>query len=590
MRKQNAEFATKFISEAGTQLLNSDYFAFVELDNLACYVLADGIDVANEPQCEAAKLAVNHIIAAFTESPSMKKSRIQSYLHGANAALKLNNRMWSLKASLTLVVTDYVKLRYAEIGNTRFRMYRNGYVHAESDDQSLSKMMVDEYTISKDKVAEHEERNNLYTYLGQQDGYYKPFVSKKIKLMDGDIISLYTRGIWEKVPDVDLDEVFTEAGDDPAKLLDQVEDLLFAPNPEDLDCYTIAAIFVNKVYIDPNRKKRMKKMITIGVIVLLVVIVATLLIFFWMRHRSRQRQEMNMAFTLAVEYMTDQNFVKASDELDTSYTLAKKLWDQEMQLKITNYQMLNEAIVSGHDALDAGKYEEAEEHFLTAQKRSRYADNLAQGLIEKRLMSTRNYINVQNYLSIGGSFFDNGDYARAIEQYEKARRLAASVNYADGREQALTALDQVAHAMEELNAQGQEQAVEERVAADLIIQGDTAAKEGDFTGATLYYTMAREKYETLENTEMVAGIDAKLQAATHKLDEYESKMQEAASYIVQGQYYQEQKDYWSAKQQYLLARSIYSSYKNDAKVEEVQQYITLMDSYLAQAESSSAAA
>ena len=44
MRKENASFETKFISEAGSYLNNADYFAFVELKDYACYVIADGID------------------------------------------------------------------------------------------------------------------------------------------------------------------------------------------------------------------------------------------------------------------------------------------------------------------------------------------------------------------------------------------------------------------------------------------------------------------------------------------------------------------------------------------------------------------
>ena len=38
MRKLNSEVKTSFISEEGTYLQNRDYFAFVELDDYACYV------------------------------------------------------------------------------------------------------------------------------------------------------------------------------------------------------------------------------------------------------------------------------------------------------------------------------------------------------------------------------------------------------------------------------------------------------------------------------------------------------------------------------------------------------------------------
>lgn len=44
MRKDNSVFKTKFISEPGSFLRNADYFAFVELQDYACYCIADGID------------------------------------------------------------------------------------------------------------------------------------------------------------------------------------------------------------------------------------------------------------------------------------------------------------------------------------------------------------------------------------------------------------------------------------------------------------------------------------------------------------------------------------------------------------------
>ena len=55
MRKQNSTFKTAFISEAGSGLENNDYFAFVELEKYACYVIADGLN--DLPDAESARLA-----------------------------------------------------------------------------------------------------------------------------------------------------------------------------------------------------------------------------------------------------------------------------------------------------------------------------------------------------------------------------------------------------------------------------------------------------------------------------------------------------------------------------------------------------
>ena len=44
MRRINSEFKTANMSEEGHKLSNRDYFGYVEMDDFACYVLADSLD------------------------------------------------------------------------------------------------------------------------------------------------------------------------------------------------------------------------------------------------------------------------------------------------------------------------------------------------------------------------------------------------------------------------------------------------------------------------------------------------------------------------------------------------------------------
>ena len=112
----------------------------MELDKYACYVIADGID--DQVDGMSAKLAVDTIISAFTEAPSMRKGALRRYLRSANKALLTADSKMRLKASVTVVVTNYVKMRYGQAGNTRFRLYRDGFLRAQSRDQSLSMDLV----------------------------------------------------------------------------------------------------------------------------------------------------------------------------------------------------------------------------------------------------------------------------------------------------------------------------------------------------------------------------------------------------------------------------------------------------------------
>lgn len=227
----------------------------MELDEFACYVIADGITEITD--VESARLAIETVILSFQEKPSLSKRSVKGLLKRANRALLGKESDRRLKASITVVVTDYQKLRYGYVGNTRLRMYRGGAVFRQTKDMSLAQEMVEQEKIAKDELMKHEERNNLYAYLGQKN--FKPVVSKKIKLVENDMIALYTRGIWENVDEAELDDVFAEADNEVKTTVDNIEDLLLSRQPENLDNYTLAVIFINKVYQNPEKRKRIKK-------------------------------------------------------------------------------------------------------------------------------------------------------------------------------------------------------------------------------------------------------------------------------------------------------------------------------------------
>ena len=117
MRRSNSEFQTLHISEEGQRLSNRDYFGFVEMDDYACYVLADSLD--EEPSVNSARLVVDSIIREFTEAPGMSRRRLRRCLRRAHSELLGQRAGRHLKVSAVIAVTDYRKLRYCHVGNSR---------------------------------------------------------------------------------------------------------------------------------------------------------------------------------------------------------------------------------------------------------------------------------------------------------------------------------------------------------------------------------------------------------------------------------------------------------------------------------------
>lgn len=582
MRKQNSDFRTAFVSEAGNKLKNNDYFGFVELDEYACYVIADGI--TDLPGTDSARLAIETVILHFQSNPSMSRWTMRRLIAAANKALLGREGYKRREASLTVVLTDYQKIRYGYIGNTRLRMYRGGRAYVQTEDMSLSQEFVEQEQIAKDALQKHEERNNLYSYLGQKNA--KPYISHKIKLIDTDIITLYTRGIWENVDEAELDDVFSDADNEVQNSLDNVEDLLLSKQPGELENYSFAAVFINKTYLDPKRAQKRKKIIIITVVIALGVILIICICFFLYRHRQRQTTDMNRYFTNTIEYINADNFVRAKEECEKAQELADKVKDDAMQSRLQEYAIVIETVILADESFGEGEYDTARNYYINAMDRARYADLIGEDYMESKLERTAEYLSVTDYITLGDLLLEEEDYERAEEKYLLAKKMAMNCHYTEGKEDAMAALEalyvQWEEASEQQKQQAEEHAEQEVAAAELIASGDAACLEQDFVGANVYYTMALTKYQELEDIINEQYVMQKMDSVEKKIAEQNEKRERARGFEQQGVQAQGTGDYFSAKSLYLQAKNLYLEIGSDADVERVSNIVVQIDTLIAQ--------
>lgn len=584
MRRENSTFNMSYISQPGVKALhNNDYFGCSELDEFACYVVADGMRSGNDKQEDpSARLAVEAVITAFNESPSIGKRAVTRYLDAAHQALKDNNGKKRCKASITVVVTNYQKLRYGFAGNCRFHLYRSGKILQESGDHSLSWEMMEEGQLPKDKIAVHAERNNLQTYCGTMKAFH-PTVSKKFKLHNADIFSLFTRGVWENARSIDMVSAVQVAENDPEEAARNVERLILDEIPPDgkAENYTVCFVFIDKVYLDPERNKRIKRIIIISLIALVIIAVIVILLVWNHNRRENWRNDMQLAYHNGIEYIQGGNFVRAKEELEIAYDLAEKLRDKKHKSDINNYKLLVEAIVFADDLQNANNYEQAVDAYGAAANQSRYADNLALDYIEKSREKATGYMNVHEYIFLGDTLVDIKDWDNAEEKYLAARSLASRLYYTDGKKEANDSLQALYQAKEAALQEQQEQAQAEVAAAEFIVEGDNALRDGDLVAAALFYQLARDKYEEMGNETIVASIDKKTAMLDMKVTQNEYQAEYAADYVKAGDDMAEQGEYVDAKRFYLLAREIYANLGDEKKLDEVQAKMDLVDLYLA---------
>ena len=543
MRKVNSEFQTKYLSEEGQQLSNRDYFGYVEMDDFACYVMADSLD--EDMDTNSARIVVESVIRSFGEHPTMKARTLSRYLLRAHKELAGERRGRRLKASAIMVVTDYRKVRSCYAGNSRFYIIRNGRYLVQTKDQSLTQNLIEAEKLPMDQAAIHQERNNLYSYLGIR-GTPKIIASAKTRLENGDILAQLTRGIWENCNDEDLMGIIKDAAE-PKDILERVEDQVLERQKEkqQIDNYSLAVTVVTKVYEPPKKKISIRQIVMIALPVLLVV--GMLSVTMYIRYRSIKSKETSLLQYMesGEAYLRYDNYKKASGEYTEAKKLASDLKRQEDLAEADQYLKLAEQINLADEAMLAGEYAKAQDLYLSARELSVKAGNVGKKYIESQLEKARAYMEVYDWLSIGEIKEGYGDLEGAIEAYKQAREKATALYDKQSKEDALAkqlaaeekltteaaAVAQAAQAEEEKEKESQAAAQEienqqksndQKNAIDLENTANELMKEKQYEHAVTFYRAAQSIYYRLELTEMGDAIKDKItvaEAGTAMLEE-----------------------------------------------------------------------
>lgn len=615
MRKENSEFKTKFISEPGSYLHNADYFAFVELKDYACYCIADGIDT--DEKRESARTAVTAVITTFSEDPGISKSKLRQYMMTAHHALLEEAREMRLEASIVIVISDYKNVRWAHAGNTRLVLMRNGRIKYRTKDTSLSQNMADKSEISLDQLETHEERHNLYCYLGQS-GHFSPVISAKRKMDDGDILCLYTRGIWESAGDAELLDA-ADGVSEPEQVCTNLEDVVLSQQQGVLENYTIAAIFVNKVYRNPKASKN-RKMIKI---ILSVIMAVAVIVFFicFARYRSNQKniRQMLKYEERGILYLNEVNYTGAYGQFDAAITLADKINAKEgtdayrHARKVELYNAISGYLSEAMEALTEGEYKKASNKFTSAISNvntlkedygedisylnamlsyQEYADNMKNGIDTLEALNydeaveaftaaskavdgiddttNRNvaddYLNTsngrkamkdgKNYESKGDESLNQSMYSQTLTDYNTAMDMYNLAKTSYNIPEADAAISALTVKISNVNEKLSNQTNQEAEAEAVNLEqaAAQAAHKGNIQQAKEAYDSAREVYVKTGNSVKVNAIDAKLEELLYGDDE-----QKALQAVLDAMTYMGYGSNADAIEELNTAKSIYSN-------------------------------
>lgn len=510
MRKENSDFKTGFVSEAGSFIDNRDYFAYIELDDMACYVIADGID--NDQEAHSAEMIAKTILENFIERPTLSRRQLKRSLHEAHEWLKFESRRVRLKASLLVVVTNYTKMIWASSGNVRLYHFRGGRLNQKSKDQSLSQLMANDGYLPDESVSQHEERRNLLNYMGNPDRF-EPYISPRIPLSDSDVLLLCTSGLWEQVNLPEMLDALAESKE-PDALTDTLEEILLSKQQRTINNYTAVAIYTDKTYKEPpkNRKKWIKR---IAIIMLTLILTGG---GFWI-YKAREASRIATAAANMVEfentadeYASNGDYTKALKSYSEARNAASKVKDKVHVKLIGSKQKLAQTLVDGDEYLKDGIYDKAESSYTKALKDADKWDEFEEEDIQERLDRTTNYERVTEEIRQGDLKFQGQDYSGALVIYKKANTSAIEVSYTAAQKDLQ---DKMTKAQEKLDAVQTETV---NLQGDKLEQkGDRSFDAQDYSGAIDGYMQAQEKYQSIGKLERVLAMERKIAKADEKL-------------------------------------------------------------------------
>lgn len=241
------KFITAAVSKTGNRLVNQDYCAFLQINNVSCWVLADGLGGHGGGEV-ASQVAVDNILESFKALPEVSITAIKRYIEAGQDALiqrqEENPRLSSMRTTVVILLTDIKSVIWAHLGDSRLYYFRSGSLQVQTKDHSVPQALVDAGDITSRQIRFHEDRNRLLRVMGKK-GELRPNIEQQLySIQKGDAFLLCTDGFWESITETEMEIELTKS-DCPSVWVRRMENRILDCAQRDLDNYSAIAIFVN---------------------------------------------------------------------------------------------------------------------------------------------------------------------------------------------------------------------------------------------------------------------------------------------------------------------------------------------------------
>jgi len=262
---------------------------------------------------------------------------------------------------------------------------------------------------------------------------------------------------------------------------------------------------------DPNSTKRSKQRVkTIAIICGVILLTAIIGAFLLVNHINDLRNDMTNHLEAAIFCIEQGQYIEAQTEASEAFTLAKKLRDDEAADKSERIVDLTINVLHGNELFSIGEYNAALNAYLQALYIAKSIENLDIQLIEKIIDETEMYIVFFDLIEDAEKIAGVSEYEAAILVFEAAKKVAISINFADG----VIIVDSGIEEMQRLIIQAKREE-----AAGLFDQAEQYLNNGQYASARIYFTGALQIFLELNDTLDIIVTQEILDYITQKMEE-----------------------------------------------------------------------
>lgn len=239
------KFVTQAYTNVGGRNNNEDYC----MHTGGVWLVADGLgghdcgEVASKTASDAVKNFINNV------SGPLDDNLMSEIIQTANIAVidkqKSNKELESMRTTVVFAVTDGTKLRYANVGDSRFYYFKQGRIECISEDHTVSAASVKLGEIAYEDIRNDPDKNKLTKVLGDKENLSVKIPVKEFTLQKGDAFLLCSDGFWEYVYEMEMETDLAKSESPKEWINYMAKRIILRTHNNGNDNFTVIAVIIN---------------------------------------------------------------------------------------------------------------------------------------------------------------------------------------------------------------------------------------------------------------------------------------------------------------------------------------------------------